>query len=121
MKYIRTAKATNWPEKEPIMAKIIRLLLWFIPQPNRENEKKFHLLVEWLIEFDDDGHPIREIGLDKSGEPILAGDVWDETFGYWLDTNMMYEDFLDAETSEIEKEEFVMMWNKFKPGNLIDR
>jgi len=116
MKYIKTVNATNWPEKESITVKIIRLLLWFIPHPNRENEKKFHLLGEWFIEFDDDGHPVREIGIDKSGKPILASDVWDGTFGYWLDTDMIYEDFLDDESIVIDKEEFVKMWNKFRPG-----
>lgn len=120
MKYIKTVKATNW-SKDGIKEKLLRMFLWFIPQPNRENEKNFHLLSEWFIEFDDDGYPIREIGIDKSGQPILASDVWDGTFGYWLDTNMMYEDFLDAEGSEIEKEEFVNMWNKIKPGYTINR
>lgn len=118
MKYIKTVKATSWPKEETTKVKVLQKLLWFIPQPNRENEKKFYLLGEWYIEFDDDGFPVREIGIDKSGKPILASDVWDGTFGYWLDSNMKYEDFLDMESSVIDKENFEKMWKEFKFGYL---
>jgi len=113
MKYLRTVKATSWQKGEPVKVKLLRKVLWFIPSPNRENEKKFHLLYKWLIEFDDDGFPVREIGIDKSGQPILASDTEDGTFGFWLDTNMKYSDFLDSESSVIDNIEFMDIWDKF--------
>ena len=112
MKYLKTVKSTSWPKEEPIKVKLLQKLFWFIPNPNRENEKKFYLLNEWYIEFDNDGYPVREIGIDTSGHPILASDVLDGSFGYWLDTNMKYTDFLDGESSVIDKEEFMNMWER---------
>lgn len=110
MKYIKTTKATNWT-KESFSTKLIRWLLWFIPSPNRKNEQKFHLLNEWLLEFDDKGEPLREIGLDKSGKPIIKCAVDNSDYGFWLDTNMRYEDFLDKDSSIIDEKYFNSAWS----------
>jgi len=115
MKYIKTLKATDWPQ-ESLVEQLIRLLLFFTPSPNRENEKRFHLLRAWLIEFDDDGEPHREIGLDKSGEPIFASDTDDATFGFWLDTNIKYEDFSGHDSHIIDAEFFNAIWEKIRPA-----
>ncbi|WIV98778.1 hypothetical protein [Kinneretia aquatilis] len=60
----------------------------------------------WLIEFDDDGGPWREIGLDESGSVVLAGPS-SVDYGYWLDTPMRYSDF---KGNPISREFFEELW-----------
>ena len=72
------------------------------------NPEYDHSLVdEWYIEFDDEGWPGREIGLDSHELPVLAGPD-DRNYGFWLDTNMQYNDFNGA---EISAEHFEEKWN----------
>ena len=115
MKYLKTVKSTSWPEKqsspEPTIEKLLTKLFL---SPNKENEAKFYLVKEWYIEFDDAGYPIREIGLDQAGMPVVASDIEDGTYGYWLDTNMLYADFLGSDSAEIQATEFQAMWSKYK-------
>jgi hypothetical protein len=44
------------------------------------------------MEFDDDGMPGREIGLDENGSVVLAGPSKMD-YGFWMDTNMRYPEF----------------------------
>ena len=94
MKYIRTTLATDWKEDgdKRLGGKIRDLLLSFIPKDNPGYEGKFHLIKEWLIEFDEEELPDREIALDCNGTIIFAGPTR-ENYGFWLDTNMKYPDF----------------------------
>ena len=102
--------ATDWPKKEPWQVKVIKTILFFIPKANPGYDSKMHKVKKWLIEFDkEDGEllPWREIGLDSKGNPVLAGPD-KKNYGFWLDTNMKYEDF-DGEP--IGKDEFEKIWN----------
>ena len=40
--------------------------------------------------------------------------IEDGTYGYWLDTNMLYADFLGSDSAEIQATEFQAMWSKYK-------
>lgn len=109
MKYISTYMATDWPEKEPWQSKVLKTILFFIPKANPDYEPKMHLVKKWLIEFEEeDGKllPWREIGLDSNGTPVFAGPD-KKNYGFWLDTNMKYEDF---EGEPIAKDEFESIW-----------
>lgn len=77
--------------------------------PNTANpgyRGKHHLINSWLIEFDDDDHPWREIALDASGSIVFAGPSKTD-YGFWLDTNMRLSDFTGESISE---EYFERMW-----------
>ena len=76
---------------------------------NPDYERVFPELHEWLIEFGSDEMPNREIGLDQSGEAILAGPN-ERNYGFWLDTNMTIDDF---ENEVIDKEYFEAKWSEF--------
>lgn len=65
-----------------------------------------HLVQEWLIEFDKDGLPGREIGIDKNGLPALAGPNA-HNYGFWLDTNMKIDDFAGE---PVDRDEFERLW-----------
>lgn len=62
----------------------------------------------WYIEFNDDDLPWREIGLDSDGAPVLAGPSRQD-YGFWLDTNMCFNDF---EGELIEQGEFEAKWQQ---------
>ena len=107
MKYIRTTLATDWKEDgdRKLGERLVNTLFSFIPESNPEYEGKLHLIEEWLIEFDDENIPDREIALDGNGAPIFAGPT-SENYGFWLDTNMKYPDFPGQEISSAEFEKF---------------
>jgi hypothetical protein len=111
MRYLRTRLATDFePVSLPIGVRVLRKVLFFVPDANPDYDPKLHLVREWLIEFDDEGHPDREIGLDAHGVPIVAGPD-DRNYGFWLDTNMRFSDFAGE---PIEKESFEVVWKTFR-------
>jgi hypothetical protein len=108
--YLRTKLATDFePSSLSVGVRVLRKLLFFVPDANPDYEPKLHLVREWLIEFDDEGHPDREIGLDAHGFPLVAGPN-DRNYGFWLDTNMLFSDFAGE---PIAKEMFEAAWNRF--------
>ena len=109
MKYLITTDATDWPLKDPFKVKLLRHILFFMPKANPDYEFKMHLVKKWLVEFiNDDGEliPWREIALDSKGKVVFAGPD-KRNYGFWLDTNMKFEDFNGV---SIEKEEFDSYW-----------
>ena len=109
MQCIRTTKATGWKEPNPtIFERIVRMFFSFVPRTNPGYESKFHLVSEWLIEFDDEGLPNREIGINQNGEPVIAGPS-EENYGFWLDTNMRIADFCG---DPLTRDEFEMAWKE---------
>ena len=93
----------------------MRALLFFIPRANPDYEPKLHVVREWLVEFDQDDRPDREVGLDATGSPVIAGPN-PRNCGFWLDTNMLFKDFAGE---PITKEQFEARWSEFhaKQGN----
>lgn len=102
--------ATDWTEKEPWQIKVIKSILFFVPKANPGYDSKMHLVKKWLIEFiEEEGEltPWREIALDTNKKVVFAGpDKMNN--GFWLDTNMKYEDF---EGESIDKIEFERYWS----------
>lgn len=110
LKYLSTTMATNWPKKESWKARIIRKILFFIPVANPDYDPKMYLVNRWLVEFTEEEEgaflPWREIAIDINGEIVFAGPD-KRNYGFWLDTNMKFDDF----TGElITKEEFERFW-----------
>jgi hypothetical protein len=86
--------------------RLIRALLFFVPAANPGYEAQLPLVREWLIEFDEGGHPAREIGLDASGVPLVSGPD-DVNYGFWLDTNMQ---LIDCVGEDVSGEAFERLW-----------
>lgn len=63
-----------------------------VDSANPSYRGKYPFIRCWLIEFDDDGAPWREIGLDQNEAIVVAGPSTHD-YGFWLDTNMQYADF----------------------------
>lgn len=68
MQYLSTRVATDI---EPsALARFLRAIRF--PVANPDYDHKLHVVSEWLIEFDGDAKPSREIGLDANGRPQWA-------------------------------------------------
>jgi hypothetical protein len=89
MRHIRTKKGTA-PFHKPsrILALVERLLGTSNP------DYDFDAVQEWMVEFDENDHPWREIGLDESGVALFSGPD-ERNYGFWLDTNLVLSDFED--------------------------
>ena len=112
--------ATDWTEQQAGKINWISKILFFIPKSNPGYDSKMHLVKKWLIEFiEENGEliPWREIALDISGNIVFAGPD-KQNYGFWLDTNMKYEDF---EGESIEKDEFEKYWNLSGVNKLINQ
>ncbi len=108
MQYLRTKLGTSF-KKKSLGNKALRILLFFIPEANLGYRNKIHLVREWLVEFDEEGIPFREIGLDQFGKPLLAGPD-ERNYSLWSDTGMKVKDFEGEEVSEAV---FETMWNSY--------
>lgn len=63
--YIRIKTAAGVEKGKTTSEKLVEKLLFFIPKGNPGYEDKLRKICEWLIEFDFDNLPYREIGFDN--------------------------------------------------------
>ena len=105
-RYLSTRLATDWEGHPDRATRILKRILRFIPEANRSYEPKLRLVRKWLIAFPDGNLPEREIGLDADGIPVRSGPN-EIDYGFWLDTNMTYEDF---EGEPVTAEDFEQYW-----------
>ncbi|MCF6318931.1 MAG: hypothetical protein L3J83_06595 [Proteobacteria bacterium] len=110
VKFLRITIGTEFKQKKSVLIRFIKLLLFFVPVANPDYESKIHLVKEWLIEFDENDQPFREIGINKDGDVVISGPN-ERDYGYWLDTNMRYSDF---KGTPVSKKKFEALWEKSK-------
>ena len=108
---------------KPKRSSFFQNLLWkfvstIIPKANPDFENYIHDVNIWLIEFNDNGIPEREIGLDKDDKTVMIM-PWKDNYGYWTDNNFKLQDFMNGfKYSEIEDEYFESRWKCFTKKNL---
>ncbi len=118
MKYLKfiEKKTSNAEEKESFWINLLRKILEFLlPQANPDFDHLYLLVETWYIEYDEkyeeDG-TIREVGRDAYGR-IIVKDPDERNYGFWNDTNMGLNDFIEQMHAEyISKEEFEAVWNE---------
>lgn len=110
MNYGFTKLATSWNEKDmnSIGIRLIKAILFFIPRANPDHEKLYPSVAKWFIEIDENGVPIREIGIDKNNVPLFAAPNRNN-FGLWTDSD---ERFKVEELELSTKEEFEFLWQR---------
>lgn len=110
LRYLRTKLATDWTTE----SRAVRVARWLLTRviPEANPDYRFDEVREWLVEFDDDGRPCREIGLDGGGGVVLAGPD-ERNHGFWLDTDMRFEDFGGE---EIDAAGFEEVWGRWLEG-----
>ena len=100
MPIIRTKLATDWPERSKTwLQRFINSI-----DANPDYVELMHLVDCWLVEFDDDGDPAREIALDKNGNVLFSGPD-KRNYGFWLDTSVTLQEFSGEEYDETAFEE----------------
>ena len=105
MIYGFTTLATDF-RPDTWQVKVIKMVLFFIPKANPDNEIKYPQVRKWFLEVDDTGMPIREIGLDDHGNPLFgAPDV--RNTGFWTDSPKL---FLKAQLDLTTQSEFQQLW-----------
>lgn len=110
--YLKTKIATDWDSPKP-GGMLVGLLRRIIPEANPSYRDKMHLVDTWYIEFDEQGLPNREVGVDIDGQPVVAGPTSTD-YGFWLDTNVTD---VDLDGVEIQQEEFELLWNSAVVGS----
>ncbi|MCP5531160.1 MAG: hypothetical protein H7A44_12050 [Opitutaceae bacterium] len=114
MNYGSTIMATDWSSPD-WRDKLLKKTLFFIPAANPHAEPQFPKVKKWLLEVDDDGTPLREVGLDAEGSPIfrmLDGD----DYGFWSDSNVS---FTKENLTLIAAAEFEDAWRKAKKADPV--
>lgn len=104
-RFLRTPIATDWPEPSSGFGAALRAKIHRFFSANPDYDDKLHRVSEWLIEFDSEGYPFREIGLDKDSLAVIAGPD-ESNYGFWLDTNMKFPDFPGEPVTEEVFEEY---------------
>ncbi len=100
--------ATGWEKRSKLSVFMGRML-----EANSNYIGKMSQVSYWLIEIDDDDIPWRELGVNESHMPVLAGPT-ESDYGFWHDTNMRYQDF---ECEVISSAEFESKWIYFWAQN----
>ena len=95
----------------------LRMLLWFIPRSNPDNEPMYPRVARWLLEINDDGRASREIGLDASGV-ALFGAPYGRNFGFFTDSDVV---FSRADLVTVEQAEFEKLWSLVTPNKSLER
>ncbi|WP_299775893.1 hypothetical protein [uncultured Pseudoteredinibacter sp.] len=89
-----------------IGVRLIKTALFFIPRANPDQEKLYPSVAKWLIEIDERGIPIREIGIDQDNAPVFTAPN-DRNFGFWMDSDKRFKvDELEPSSYE----EFESFW-----------
>lgn len=106
------------PAKDGLIKSLLKMALTgilttIIPKANPNFDQKIDEVRYWLVEFDNDGIPKREIGLDKEKQVILKM-PYKDNYGYWTDNNLLLNDFRKHfVVSEISKNSFEQSWSYF--------
>lgn len=107
MVYGTTTLAANRSEREPWQVRILRVLLWFIPLANPDNERLYPRVRRWALELDAENRPQREIGLGSNGEALFRAPDG-PNFGFWTDSS---EPFDVKVLKALDVKSFEALWN----------
>ncbi|PCJ30272.1 MAG: hypothetical protein COA90_09905 [Gammaproteobacteria bacterium] len=110
MNYGYTTLATDWDKEEmnALSIRIIKAILFFIPSGNLDHEKLYPKVEKWLIEIDDNGIPMREIGLNENNK-FLFSSPNDRNIGFWTDSPKIFH---ENELETVTQEYFELIWSK---------
>lgn len=113
MTYGTTTLATDFTI-ESWQIRLLRVLFFFIPKANPDNEKLYRFVKKWYLELDDSGIPVREIGVDSNGNPLF-GAPDNRNVGFWTDSA---EVFQKDRVCPIRAQEFEALWSEAQKKKL---
>ena len=108
---------TQRSENNIFLKLLEKLTSKIIPKANPDFENNISNVENWLIEFDEEDIPTREIGINDLNEPIMIM-PWKSNYGFWTDNELKYFDFKESfKFQEIDKNEFENNWKRFENKN----
>ena len=115
LKFVEKRKIKKEHQKSILGNLLWKIISLFIPTANPDFDNLYLEVETWYIEYDEtykeDG-TVREVGRDTYGR-IIVKDPDDRNYGFWNDTNMGINDFIEQMHAEfITKEEFESAWNE---------
>lgn len=95
-----------------LLKSFINMLKIFIPQANPDYDKKIEEVKFWLLEFNENPYPVREIGLDENQRSITKM-PYKTNYGYWTDNELKLDDFKKLFSVESTNQDyFIEKWNE---------
>jgi hypothetical protein len=118
MKYFKfpiIKKQLKENKKNTVISKILDFVFSFIPKSNPQFDNLIQFVDVWYIEYDDENDCVeKEVGLSSSCEIIIKMPFKNE-YGYWLDTDMKFQDFEHRFNIEIiHASDFFKKWNELQ-------
>lgn len=104
-----------WEKAENIKFNFIERIIFALKLSSNPDydRNKINDAIYWIVEFDEDGIPIREIGLDENDNVILKM-PYKKNYGYWIDNNMKYQDFISHfDAKKIDEKYFNEKWQEY--------
>jgi len=101
-----TTTATDFPARQPWQVRLLYRLFWFIPRANPDNEPLFPLVRRWALEINEEGKPVREVGLGEGGT-VLFRAPHRRNFGMWTDSPVT---FSPRDLEPMDKAAFEQLW-----------
>jgi hypothetical protein len=97
-----------------------KILTKLIPKANPDFDEQIQNVKEWILEVDDeDGMPMREVGLDDKGNAIMIM-PWKENYGFWSDSLFSVDNLATSYAITFSnKAEFDKLWEEFEKNNAI--
>lgn len=89
-----------------------KVLTAILPVANPDFEEKIDDVVSWIVEFDEENIPSREIGLDENDSVILKM-PYKKNYGFWTDNELLFHDFINKFSAiEVDNSYFNDRWNE---------
>lgn len=83
--YIEVKDDEPWQKPPYLVSLVLKVISAIIPMANPDFEKLYPEVRVWLLEVAlPEGLPQREVGLNKSRDPIVAGPIGNN-YGFWVD------------------------------------
>jgi len=109
-RYIATHLATDWRAPSAAQAWAERLLTLLLPRANPDYADQYTRIRVWWLEVDEAGAPLRELGLDAAGEPVVGGPIGDNA-GFWAESAMVFD---QPPYEEVGRAAFEAAWEKLR-------
>ena len=108
MKYSRYFESKLVAHNESFAKKIMeKFILRILPNSNPDFENSYQGVREWWFEIDSNGVVVREIGLDKTGTPVVVG-PWGDNIGVFTDAGHPPLHLID----NLDKSDFEDAWSR---------
>ena len=101
-------------KKKSLFTAAFETIISIFPQANPDFDDLYQNVKYWLVEFEDDGQPCREVGLNERREPITIG-PYRNNKGFWTDNNLKQDQIDNCffKKSTISEIEFQNYWDSF--------